>query len=232
MNVRRMFLVVAAVVLLSPAPSLTQEWVEFSSREERLTCLFPAQPTIADISWTSEYGAVLPGRVYSAAQGQSRYSLTVIDYNPIERLLVEKSKSCPPGAETCQGIGDWGLGYWKNDVRGAIVYATSKFLQRDAKVTRLMWNSQAVVQGHELELTNNADQSRTLASIYMHENRLVIMEATVPRGYPPPALFTQSLGWLDESGRGIRYLSIYVNAPDVAKPAGRGAGPALAPAAR
>ena len=181
------------------------------------------------MSWTSEYGAVLPGRVYSAAQGQSRYSLTVIDYNPIERLLVEKSKSCPAGAETCQGIGDWGLGYWKNDVRGAIVYATSQFLQRDVKVTRLMWNSQAVVQGHELELTNNADGSRTLASIYMHENRLVVMEATVPRGYPPPALFTQSLGWLDESGRGVRYLSIYVNAPDVVKPGARGAGPAPAP---
>jgi hypothetical protein len=228
MNTRVMVLAAAALVLSASARPLTQEWVEFSSQEERLTCLFPAQPTVTDISWTSEYGAVLPARVYSAAQGQSRYSLTVIDYNPIERLLVEKSKSCPAGAETCQGIGDWGLGYWKNDVRGAIVYATSKFLQRDAKVTRLMWNSQSVVQGHEIELTNNADQSRTLASIYMHENRLVIMEGTVPRGYPPPALFTQSLGWLDASGRGIRYLSIYVNAPDVAKPAGRGAGPAPA----
>ncbi len=232
MNTRVMVLAAAALVLSTCARPLTQEWVEFSSQEERLTCLFPAQPTVTDISWTSEYGAVLPARVYSAAQGQSRYSLTVIDYNPIERLLVEKSKSCPAGAETCQGIGDWGLGYWKNDVRGAIVYATSKFLQRDAKVTRLMWNSQSVVQGHEIELTNNADQSRTLASIYMHENRLVFMEGTVPRGYPPPALFTQSLGWLDASGRGIRYLSIYVNAPDVPKPAGRGAGPAPAPAAR
>ena len=221
-------LFVCAMFVSLQVPSLTQEWVEFSSREERLTCLFPTQPAVTDMSWTSEYGAVLPGRVYSAAQGQSRYSLTVIDYNPIERLLVEKSKSCPAGAETCQGIGDWGLGYWKNDVRGAIVYATSQFLQRDVKVTRLMWNSQAVVQGHELELTNNADGSRTLASIYMHENRLVVMEATVPRGYPPPALFTQSLGWLDESGRGVRYLSIYVNAPDVVKPGARGAGPAPA----
>jgi hypothetical protein len=232
MKLRLMSLVVVALVLAATAPSFTQEWVEFSSREERLTCLFPAQPTVTDTTWMSEYGAVLPARVYSVTQGQSRYSLTVIDYNPIERLLVEKSKSCPAGAETCQGIGDWGLGYWKNDMRGAIVYATSKYLQRDAKVTRLMWNSQAVVQGHEVELTSNADQSRTLASIYMHENRLVIMEGTVPRGYPPPALFTQSLGWLDENGRGIRYSSIYVNAPDVAKPSGRGAGPAPAPPPR
>jgi hypothetical protein len=151
--------------------------------------------------------------------------VTVVDYNPIERLLVEKAWSCPSGAETCQGIADWGIGYWKNDMRGAIVYATSKFVLRDAKVTHLMWNSQQMVQGQELELTNNADQSRTWASIYMHENRLVILEATVPRGYPNPALFTQSLAWLDPGGRGIRYSTIYINAPDVPKPGGRGGNP-------
>jgi hypothetical protein len=218
MRTRLMPLISAALVLSMSGSSFAQDWVEFASREERFTCTFPAQPKVTETTWNSEYGAVLPARFYSATQGQSRYSLTVVDYNPVERLLVEKSKSCPAGAETCQGIGDWGLGYWKNDVRGAIVYATSKFLERDGKVTRLMWNSAALVQGQELQLINNADQSRTFASIYMHENRLLIMEATVPRGYPPPANFTQSLGWLDESGRGIRYSTIYVNAPDVPKP--------------
>jgi len=225
MRVRLMPLISAALVLTISGPSFAQEWVEFASREERLTCLFPTQPKVTETTWTSEYGAILPMRVYSATPGQSRYSLTVVDYNPVERLLVEKSNSCPAGAETCQGIGDWGLGYWKNDMRGAIVYATSKFLQRDVKVTHLMWNSAALVQGQELQLTNNADQSRTFASIYMHENRLIIMEATVPKGYPPPAAFTQSLGWLDESGRGIRYSTMYINAPDVPKPSGRGGAP-------
>jgi len=218
MRTRLMSLISAALVLSMSGPSFAQDWVEFASREERFTCIFPAQPKVTETTWNSEYGAVLPARFYSATQGQSRYSLTVVDYRPVERLLVEKSKSCPAGAETCQGIGDWGLGYWKNDVRGAIVYATSKFLQRDGKITRLMWNSAALVQGQELQLINNADQSRTFASIYMHENRLIIMEATVPRGYPPPASFTQSLGWLDASGRGIRYSTMYVNAPDVPKP--------------
>ena len=224
MHLRLMPLISVALILFFSRLSFPQEWVEFSSQEERITCVFPAQPKVTETTWTSEYGAILPARVYSAAQGQSSYSLTVVDYNPIERLLVEKSWSCPAGAETCQGIGDWGLGYWKNDVRGAIVYATWKFLQRDVKVTHLMWNSQSLVQGQELQLTNNADQSRTFASIYMHENRLVIMEATVPKGYPPPSLFTQSLAWLDENGRGIRYSTIYVNAPDVPKPSGRGGG--------
>jgi hypothetical protein len=220
-RIRLMCLVATALLLSGSVLAFAQEWIEFASREERLTCLFPAQPKVTETAWTSEYGAILPARVYSATQGQSRYSLTVVDYNPIERLMVEKSKSCPPGTETCQGVADWGLGYWKNDMRGAIVYAISKFLERDVKVTHLMWNSQQVVQGQELQLTNNADQSRTFASVYMHENRLVILEATVPKNFPPPTLFTQSLSWLDENGRGVRYSTIYINAPDVPKPAPR-----------
>ncbi len=218
---RLVILVSAALIVSLSITAFAQEWIEFASREERITCLFPAQPKVTETTWISEYGAILPARLYSAAQGQSRYSLMVVDYNPVERLMVEKSKACPAGTETCQGIGDWGLGYWKNDVRGAIVYATSKFVQRDAKVTHLMWNSQQMVQGQELQLINNADQSRTSASIYMHENRLIILEATVPRNYPEPVLFTQSLSWLDENGKGIRYATIYINAPDVPKPRGR-----------
>ena len=49
----------------------------------------------------------------------------------------------------------------------------------------------------------------------------IIVEATVPAGYPPPDLFTQSLAWLDASGNDIRYATIYVNAPDVPTPPGR-----------
>ena len=96
-------------------------------------------------------------------------------------------------------------------MRGAVVYATSKFLQRNVKVTHLMWNSQQMVQGQEIQLTNNADESRTWASIYMHENRLYVMEGTVPEGDPEPGLFQQSLGFVDKDGNGIRYRDYYDN---------------------
>jgi hypothetical protein len=94
---------------------------------------------------------------------------------------------------------------------------------RDAKVTSLVWNGIALVQGVEIRLTNNGDQSRTFASIYMHENRLVIAEGTVPRGAAPPSAFNESLNWLDAQGRPVRYQSTYVNMPDVPKPLPRGA---------
>lgn len=219
---RLMPLISSALVLAMSGTSFAQEWTEFSSREERFTCLFPGQPTVTETTWTSQVGVTLPARVYSGTSGAGRYSVTVVDYNPMERVLEEKSRFCPPGAETCAGIRDWGLGYWKIDVRGAVTYAMSKFLQRDVKITNMMANFADLVAGQELQLTNNADQSRTFASIYMHENRLIIMEATVPKGYPPPTIFQQSLGWLDENGARIRYDFINYNEPDVPKPRIRG----------
>ena len=160
--------------------------------------------------------------MYSGTSGAGKFSVTVVDYNPIQRLLSERSMSCPPGTETCQGVHDWGLGYWKNDVRSAVVYATNKFLQRDVKIVNVMANFQDLVAGEELQLSNNKDQSRTFASIYMHDNRLIILESLVPKNYPPPEIFQQSLGWLDEQGNRIRYNNINHNEPDQPPPAIRG----------
>ena len=68
-----------------------------------------------------------------------------------------------------------------------------------------------LVGGHQLHLTNIKDRSRTEAGVYMHQNKLYILEGTVPEGYPEPGLFQQSLGWIDENGRPFRYTSLYMN---------------------
>lgn len=207
----RLSRVIAAVLSLS-APAFAQEWTEFISKEDRFSANFPGPPQIRETTYTSQFGADLPARVYSAALGPSRFSLTVVDYRPIEKILTEKSKSCPAGAETCLGGSNpessTGAGYWKADVAGAIVYATFQFMQRDATVTHLVWSNIDLVEGHMLQLTNR-DKSRTSASIFMHETRLYIAEATVPAGYPEPGLFQQSLGWVDENGNSIRYRTLY-----------------------
>jgi hypothetical protein len=200
-----------AVVALSGSAA-AQEWIEYASTVDRFTINFPGQPTIEDTTYTSEYGAVLPARVYRAASGPSRYSMTVVDYRSLERILTEKSATCPPGAETCSGTATTGRGQWKMDLSGAIVYATWQFMQRDAKVTDYVWAFMDLVEGHRLQMTNNADQSRTFASVHMHENKLYILEATAPRGRHGPEQFQQALGWLDENGIGLRYLEVYSNA--------------------
>ena len=208
---RLMPLISSALVLAMSGTSFAQEWTEFVSREEHFTITFPGEPTVTETTWTSQFSAILPARIYSGTQGPGRYSVTVVDYSPIERLLTERSRTLPA---LDLAIHVYGLGYWKTDVRSAVVYAASKFLERDAKITSMESNFSDLVAGMLVHLTNNADQSRIFASIYMHENRLVITEATVPKGYPPPTIFQQSLGWLDESGKRIRYQFIYHNEPD------------------
>ena len=219
----RLTAILASMLVLTLAASaFAQDWDEFFSKEERFSVNFPGKPAVTDTTWTSQFGAVLPARVYSGASGAGKFTITVVDYNPIQRLLSERSLSCAPGTETCQGIHDWGLGYWKNDVRGAVLYASNRFLTGDVKVVNVMANFADLVAGQELQLTDNKDQSRIFASIYMHANRLIILEARVPKNYPPPTIFQQSLSWLDENGTRIRYNNINHNEPDVPPPGIRG----------
>jgi hypothetical protein len=97
-------------------------------------------------------------------------------------------------------------------------------MQRDAKVTHLLWTNISLVEGHQIRLLNNADKSLTAASIFMHEDKLYISEGTVPAGYPEPGLFYQSLGFLDENGNGVRYLDFYHNGFPKPGLQGRGGG--------
>jgi len=226
-----MSVVTALLVLSAVTPVFAQEWSEFVSREDGFKVNFPGEPRVTATTYTSEYGADLPARVYRVARGQERYSMMVVDYRPIEQILTDKAKKCPPFAdERCTGIGAGaavGFGYWKTDIRGALVWASWQFMQRDVKVTHYMWNFIDLVEGHQLQLTSNADRSRTFVAVYMHDNRLYIMEGTVPEGDPEPGLFQQSLGFVDKDGNGIRYRDYYDNDyPPPALNRGRGAGPA------
>ena len=130
-------LISTVLVLFISGPLFAQEWIEFASREDRFTCNFPTQPKIAETKYHSQMGADLPARVYSSTQGQSRYSMTVVDYTQAQRILTEKAKSCPAGAEPCLG-GPGDEGHWISDIRGAVDWATWQIMKRDAKVTLLV----------------------------------------------------------------------------------------------
>ena len=204
---------VVVVGLLMSGPVTAQQWEEFVSTGDGFKVNFPGQPTVTAITWQSQLDYRLPGREYRADRGLERYSVTVVDYSGLEQQGRERSESCPPGNAQCRsGAGPvLGAGYWKHDERGAVVYATFKLLQRDATLTGLVWEWQDLVEGHFIQLTNNSDQSRTFAYVAMHERKLYVLEGTVPPGYPEPALFQQSMGWVDNEGNRIRYETVYSN---------------------
>ena len=203
----------AVILLLSlSVPASAQEWIDFVSKEDRFTANFPGQPTVTQTTYMSQYGAELPARVYSATQGKSRYSMTVVDYSQIEKLLTARAQKCASKTEGCYGgTGFSGVGHWRLDFHGAIVYAIEAFILRDAKVTQLSWNTYYSVGGQQVHLTNK-DGSRTKAAVYMHNQKLYISEGTTPQGAPDAGLFQQSFGWIDDNGRNIRYESLYHHA--------------------
>ena len=90
------------------------------------------------------------------------------------------------------------------DVLGSIAFAAWNIRKRGGEVTYDAFHTVDFIEGHLLQITN-ADQSRSFAGIYLHASRLYILEATVPKGSPPPGHFQQSLGIFDEKGERVRY---------------------------
>ena len=185
-------LITAAALLCSPL-AVAQGWIDYVDRTDRFTANFPGEPDVTDITYPSEYGVVYPGRVHTAQSGSSAYSVTVVDYTDAQRIHLERSNA----TEAARGE-------WIKDVRASVAYAAWNFRQRGGEVTFDAWSDIERVEGHQLQMTN-ADESRTFAGIYLHDSRLYILEATVAPGWPPPMQFQQSLRFLDEDGKRVRY---------------------------
>jgi hypothetical protein len=225
------------VLLLSVGTAFGQEeWHTFTSLRDRFSVLLPTEPTVKDIVWETEYGGKLPAHVYTVKQGATTYSATVVDYNPLQAQQIAKATAdCKPGSTPKNGdevkVREGcaistsarrtdrhnGVGYWKNDTRGAITNATFRYLQREnVKVTYYMWNYLgAGPEGYELQLLNTADKSRTFVAMYMHQNWLYILESTSPGNAAPPLIFQQSISLLMADGSRASYDHVYVNSVQV-----------------
>jgi len=200
---RLISLAAAAFVLCLSGPSFAQEWIEYVSKEDFFTVNFPAQPTVREIMYPTEYGITIPGRVHSSQEGPNRYSVTVIDYSNVQKIHQERLADCQKYPNLCNNP-------WVGELRGAMDYAAYQFLKRDAKVSHYAYYNSDRVEGRRIQLAN-ADRTQTFAAIHMHQNRLYILEGTVAEGAPPPGLFQQSLGFVDKDGFRVRYDSVYSN---------------------
>jgi hypothetical protein len=207
----------ATLILLLSGPLFAQ-WIEYPNVEEGFLVNFPGEPNAEEIEWISEYDATIPARRYSVDSARGSYSVTVVDYRFISRgddaqsIRAARVAHCPEGAETCLGGAGMGtgIGYWRVDMQGSMVYGAWQIMQRDAEVDYFTWNFTDLVEGLQITLTN-PDQSRTYASLYLHDDRLYILEATTPEGVRGAEVFQQSLGFLDPEGIRIRYERYYHN---------------------
>jgi hypothetical protein len=196
------FVVVALLLCFPVLASAQEDWIEFASPEDKFSIVFPGKPTVQTITWPSEYGAVFPGRVYSVQQGPNKYSVTVIDYRDAEAIHSKLDKA--PSFDDPR--------YWQMDILASVQYAATKLYRTrpGAKVTYDAWHYIDLISGHQLQLIN-ADTTKTYVSIYLHENRLYIVDATVPANAPAQGIFQQNLGFQTETGGRVRYDEIYSN---------------------
>jgi len=202
----------AVTILASPAvhpQSFT--WIEYVSRQDYFAVSFPGEPTVEPIASPTEYRFTRPGRVYSYSDGASRYSVTVVDYDDALDIHAARVESCIAAG----GDGDLCQDDGPEEMRGAIVYASWNIMNRDGvDVNHYAHYNSDRVEGHAIRLTN-PDGSRTSAVVHMHENRLYVLESTVPRGAPAPGAFQVSVQFLDAEYKPVRYdwqgIQIYSN---------------------
>jgi hypothetical protein len=214
-------LVPALLTLLTPAAAFAQtgfapgqEAVAYTSKTDYFQVAFPTEPRVQEITYPTEYRITLPGRVYTSDVGRNHYSVTVIDYRDALKMHQARNARCiadagadRPGLTAQQRrdlVGDQCQDDGPEEVRGAIMYATWNVVEKAAKVTHLADYNSDVVEGNEIHVVN-PDESRTYAIVHMHENRLYIVAATVPRGAPASNWFQVSLRMLDDRFNPVRY---------------------------
>jgi hypothetical protein len=194
-------LTAALCALLLSQSASAQEWTEYVNKADFFSVPAPGEPTTETITWDSEYGAKFPGRVYKWTQGPNRYSVTVVDFSNAEKIHAAINHEAYVG----------GVGYWVIDIAASVAHAARRYREKPGvKVTYDAFHYVNLITGHMLQLTN-PDASRSYVAIYLHENRLYVLDATVAKGQPPPLIFQQSFAMLGPDGNSIRYQSLYYN---------------------
>jgi len=187
-------LVILGSILLSGS-ALAQRWIPYSNTLDGFRLMVPGEFETEEIDFETEYGIVVPARIYSHENDAGRYSVTVVDYRDAQRLHEQR-------IEELDGVY---IGvYGQVDVRGSIAYAANKIRDRASTIEYDAYHYINRVDGHQLQ-TTNLDQTRTFAAIYLHESRLYVIDATVSANTVPPGMFQQSLEFIDEDGELIRY---------------------------
>jgi len=184
-------LISMATIMLISSSALAQRFAPFVSEQDRFQILAPGGTfDIETIDFESEYGIVVPARVYKAETDQGMYTLTVVDYTNAVDLHRE--------------LGAHISVYGEVDVRASVAYVARQIRERAESVEYDNYHYIGRVDGHQLH-TTNPDGTKTYAGIYLLESKLYVIDATVNPGSPPGGIFQQSLEFLDDDGNGIMF---------------------------
>jgi hypothetical protein len=175
--------------------AVAQKWIRYASATDGFRIMAPGEFSIEETDFETEYGIVVPARIFRHENDTGRYSVTVVDYRDAQRLHDERLREI--GA-LYQPI------YAQVDVRGSIAYAARKIRDRASTIDYDAYHYIGRIEGHQLQ-TTNPDQTRTFAGLYLYESRLFVIDATVSPDIAPPGMFQQSLEFIDDDGAVITF---------------------------
>ena len=211
-GVMRVILLAATmwVLALKATPAQPQEWSQYLAFEDFFSAGFPGEPAEHETTYLTEFGLTLPARVYNAEDDFGTYSVTAVDWREAPQLHEASYEACKASVGDLRGGDNPAVcgNQTNGEIRGATLHAAIGFLRRESELTHFGLTAAEGVEGTHIQLINE-DGSQTHVAIYWHEYRLYIMEATAPRGMPPPVAFSTSMGFIDVEGRRIRYSGRY-----------------------
>ena len=164
--------VLAAFLVIASAPASAQGWAEYRNTEEGFLVNMPGEPRSEAIRYTTQSGASVPARLFFAAEGMNRYTMTVVNLagSPV-------------------------------DDDGAKAMAHEAAMLRQRGQIRFDAPSELDgVHGHQLSMIE-PDGRRVLIQLYYYNHKLYIAEGNTAPGAFEAALFQTSVAMIHPDGR-------------------------------
>ena len=169
---RLLVLVIVALPGL-PAAALAQESPLHINREYRFAVIFPGEPMMREIAYTTRAGTSVPARQFFIENDSGFYAVTVVQF--------------------ADG---------RSEDRRAVEHAAEGLRRRGEILFQAYANYDPGIPGRQLNIREmNGRQLR--ASVYMYDRRLFITEASATPGDVPAIQFEQSIMLLDEEGNDV-----------------------------
>ena len=175
---KRIMLRVSAVVFAAAfvalaGPVLAQEGPLHVDRDARFAVIFPGEPMVRQITYTTRGGDSVPARQFFVEQGANRYVVTVVQF----------------------------AGGRAED-RRAVEHAAEGLRRRGEVRFQAYADYDPGIPGRQLNIFETGGR-QLRASVYMYDRWLYITEASAETGDLAAIQFEQSIMLLDENGEDV-----------------------------
>jgi hypothetical protein len=162
----------AAMLMFASSPVVAQGWTEYRNTEQGFLVNLPGEPRSETIRYTTQSGASVPARLFFAAEGPNRYTMTVVDLSSSAadddgtRAMAHEAAVSRP--------------------RGRVRFDQSSELDG--------------IHGHQLSIIE-PDGRRVLIQLYYYNHKLYIAEGNTAPDAFEAALFQTSVAMIHPDGR-------------------------------